>query len=379
VPAEAAISRHGRFVAITVEVILPDPGHRQVAYWDRRTATATPVSVSATGDPGNRGSRVADISLDGRYVLFTSGSSNLVPGDTNGRNDAFLRDMHTGTTQRVSLSSAGNQLDGRSEADSLTADGHIVVFSTLAQLVPRDRNQNMDVYARNLITGETSLVSRNNHGDPGNLPSNGAVASDNGRWVAFLSHATNLAPGDRGFGADVFLRDQKTGHTWLASVRPARLTDRGRVFRLGGISGDGKVVAFTAFGEIDGTGSVIPFVYRHATGKARNVLGYKYLGRRYGFGNVNSLHGNVVTIVTDASLTGGDDRPGLEDVYSVRMDTGRYRLLTPQNPSTDGRVSIGPWSHMLSRDGHVLFLEIDAQLTSEDTDQTVDAYLRDIP
>ena len=190
----------------------------QVVVWDRRTATLTPVSVSPTGDPGNRSSKVGDISLDGRHVLFTSRATNLVPGDTNGEGDSFVRDMSTGTTRLVSLSSTGDQLNRRGVANSLTADGQVVFFSTLSKLVPGDRNSVTDVYAPNLATGEMSLVSRNSHGRPGDRASSWAVSSDSGRWVAFLSHATNLDPRDRTADNDVFVRDQKTGHTRLVSV-----------------------------------------------------------------------------------------------------------------------------------------------------------------
>jgi hypothetical protein len=374
VPAGAAISRHGRFVAFTAYANTPGV-HPQVLVWDRQSATLTPVSVSPTGDPGDRSSKAADISLDGRYVLFTSSARNLVPGDTNDRRDSFVRDLRTGTTHLVSLSSTGDQLNRRGVANSLTADGRVVFFRTSARAMPRDRNGHDDVYARDRVTGAMSLVSSNSHGHPGNHGSTDAVSSDNGRWVAFASHATNLAPGDRSFAWDIFLKGLKTGHTRLVSVKPTRVT-RFYVRRPSGISGDGQVIAFDASAEIDGNRAGLPFVFQRATGKVRNLLGYRHFGHVSGSGNVNTRHGALVTIGTDKRLTRNDNRRGA-DVYLLRLSTGRFTLLTHQNTPTSDRPSF--WLHLLSPDGHVLLFQTDAQFSSADTDHELDAYLRDLP
>ena len=148
-----------------------------------------PVSVSPSGKPGNRVSDVADITPNGRYVLFTSRASNLVPGDTNGSRDVFVRDLRMGTTQRVSLSSTDEQLSTHSTAGSMTADGQVVFFVTSSRAVPVDRNGHTDVYSRNLRTGAMSLVSRNSRGHTANGDCYDAKASDDGRWVAFESWA----------------------------------------------------------------------------------------------------------------------------------------------------------------------------------------------
>jgi hypothetical protein len=349
--------------------------------WDRTKASLTRVSVSPTGDPGDGKSQVADISLDGRFVLFTSAAANLVSGDTNGQRDAFVRDMRTSTTQLVSLTSTGKQLGDGVGAHSLTEDGHVVFFSTRSQAVPADRNTHQDVYARNLATGATSLVSRNSHGRIGNGTSLDAWASDNGRWVAFRSRSTNLASGDREADQDVFLRNLHTGHTRLISVKPAGLA-RMKVLELGGISGDGQVVVFQGVGESgppEFAGSLLPFVYQRATGKVDSPLGNLPLGGSFGEGSVNSLHGNLVTIGTDAALTRGDTRRFGEDVYLLRLSTGRFTLLTPQNPPTRDHTGTASWSQMLSRDGHVLLFETAAQYTSADSDHDFDAYLRHLP
>src|SRR4028119_1491045 len=103
--------------------------------------TITPVSVDSAGNLGNRDSLLSSISADGRFVAFSSGASNLVPGDTNNRNDIFVRDTLTNTTTRVSVDSAGNQANSNSERPSISADGRFVAFdSNASNLVPEDTN-----------------------------------------------------------------------------------------------------------------------------------------------------------------------------------------------------------------------------------------------
>jgi TolB protein len=340
--------------------------------WDRQTATLIPVSVSPQGEPGDRTSRVADMSPDGRYVLFTSRATNLVAGDTSDVGGAFVRDMRSGRTRVVSLSSTGHRVGAI--ADSLSADGRVVFFTTYARAVPRDRNGDKDVYARNVATGKTSLVSVNNHGRPGDKHSMSAVCSDNGRWVAFESKATNLSPVD-GHGHDVFLRDRKTRHTRVVSVQPARFP----FVRIGdpsGISGDGQVITYNATYYGSHHSTTLPYVFRQDTGKTRSVLGYTRIRHHYAFGNVNSRHGNVITIHTDVTLTSRDTRPG-DDLYLLRPGTGRVTLLTHQKSPTSQSLSFG--MPILSRDGRVLFFETTLPFASTDTDNEADAYLRDIP
>jgi hypothetical protein len=377
-PAQSDISRNGRFAAITARDPL-DHRQSQVAVWDRRTAQLTPVSVTPSGQLGQGRSVVADISLDGRYVLFTSWAADLVPDDTNSAADAFLRDRRTSITQRVSLSATGEQLSERSTANALTADDRVVFFSTASQAASDDRNDDSDVYARDLITGQVQLVSRNSDGQPANGRSYSAQVSDDGRWVAFLSYATNLAPDDPRTDRDVYLRNRKTGHTRLVSAKRTRGLTSWSARDLGGISGDGRVVVFDGFGNTQSSGgSLLPFVYQRQTGKLRNVLGLDSLGKYYGQGHVNSLNGNRVTISTNAPLTQDHSRPSGENVYLLRLSDWTFSLLTPTD-SRGYRVGTDPWSQVLSRDGHVLFFETDRNYTSTDTDQQWDAYLRDIP
>ncbi len=107
------------------------------------------MSLSSAGAEGNGGSFVPSISAGGRFVAFDSEASNLVAGDANGSFDVFVRDRRTGTTTRMSLSSAGAEGNGGSFVPSISADGRFVAFlSGASNLVAGDLNGSFDVFVR---------------------------------------------------------------------------------------------------------------------------------------------------------------------------------------------------------------------------------------
>ena len=170
--------------------------------------TTERVSVSSSGAQANwpfpEGSTF--ISADGRYVLFTAGSGTLVSGDTNALPDAFLRDRTAGTTQRVSLGNGGNQAITGSYACSVSDDGRYAVFVTdSTTLVPGDTNGTWDVFVRDRVTGATDRISVSNSGAQGTAASNGGSISADSHFVAFVSQANNLVPGDTNAAVDAFV------------------------------------------------------------------------------------------------------------------------------------------------------------------------------
>src|SRR5262249_55118667 len=139
----------------------------------------------------------AAISADGRFVAFESQATNLVPGDTNGMGDVFVRDRMTGTTTRVSVASDGSQADGESFRPAISADGTVVVFESRAtNLIAGDSNAAADVFVHDRATGATTRVSVASDGTGGDRTSYLAGISGDARIVAFTSEATNLVPGD---------------------------------------------------------------------------------------------------------------------------------------------------------------------------------------
>src|SRR5207253_961741 len=134
---------------------------------------------------------------DGQLVAFASDASNLVAGDTNGAEDGFVHNLTTGQTVRVSVDSAGTQGNGASFFPVISADGRLVAFASSAtNLVPGDTNGVKDIFVRDLTTGQTVRVSVDSAGIQGNGASFSPSLSADGRLVAFDSFATNLVPGD---------------------------------------------------------------------------------------------------------------------------------------------------------------------------------------
>ncbi|MCH7526114.1 MAG: PD40 domain-containing protein, partial [Planctomycetes bacterium] len=168
----------------------------------------TYVSKDPFGQPGNGTSGSQSLSADGTYVVFSSSSSNLVPNDTNGRADVFLVEWQADPPliERISVSSEGEQADGGSGNPSITADGRYVMFASDAtNLVPEGR-PGIRVYVRDRLEGTTRMVSKTVIGEWGNGSAIKPHLSCDGTHVVFLSSASNLVPGDANGRDDVYLR-----------------------------------------------------------------------------------------------------------------------------------------------------------------------------
>jgi Tol biopolymer transport system component len=177
------------------------------------------VSVDSAGTQGNGDSGSGSISADGRYLAFASSASNLVAGDSNGFGDVFVHDLISGTTERVSIATGGAQGSNVSGSPSISSDGRYVAFDSLAaNLVPVDTNGARDVFVRDRLSGTTERVSVATGGAEGDFDSANASISADGRYVAFDSVATNLVPSDTNGGFDVFEHDRLFGTTERASI-----------------------------------------------------------------------------------------------------------------------------------------------------------------
>ncbi|MGH8879055.1 MAG: hypothetical protein ACRD0P_17230, partial [Stackebrandtia sp.] len=223
----------------------------------------TRVSVASNGRQANRVSMGPAISAGGRYVAFTTASANLVPGDTNGEDDVFVRDRRTGATTRVSVASDGSQGNDRSgfPGPALSADGRYVAFDSYANnLVPSDTNGTLDVFMHDRQTRATSRVSVASDGSQASSFSGGPAVSADGRYVAFISLSENLVSGDTNGTTDVFVHDRRTGATSRVSVtsQGSQVNNGSNAFELA-ISADGRFVAFTSLasrlvpGDTNGT------------------------------------------------------------------------------------------------------------------------------
>src|SRR5262252_4623326 len=161
------------------------------------------VSARSPGVPlpaGGNGDSVAPVlSPDGRYVLFSSSANNLIPNDNSqpGLN-VFLRDRATNITVLLSPNWSGTgRANGNSRFASISPNGRYVAFeSDATDLVQGDTNGTSDVFLRDVIAGTTVLISVAADGGSGNGASTNAMITPDGRFVAFVSAATNLVAGD---------------------------------------------------------------------------------------------------------------------------------------------------------------------------------------
>ena len=243
---------------------------------DRLASTTTLVSVNMAGNGGGNGdSFPTGISTNGQFALFESSASDLVAGDTNNASDIFVRDVVNGLTTLVSVSTNGASGNGISRGSVMTGDGRYVAFaSTASNLVPGDTNGIADVFVRDLQAGTTTLASVGATTNS-NPPITGAVSSSespeitpDGRYVAFYSTATNLVPRVATAG-DIYVRDMLAGNTAWASTNARAIAQSlfGHTNFIScnySISDDGQFVAFEACTNPPGTSSTLGIVLRYS-------------------------------------------------------------------------------------------------------------------
>jgi Tol biopolymer transport system component len=277
--ADASVSVDGRYVAFFSPASDLVPGDRNGAgdifVWHRDSGRIELASIGSSGRQGNDTSLESAISADGRYVAFTSFASNLARSDSNGNSDIFLRDRQGGYTERVSVGSDGRQANGYSWQPCVSADGRYVAFySTATNLVPGDRGGFADVFVRDRQTRQTLRASVAGDGTAANGYSVQPTLSGNGRYVAFVSTATNLVSGDTNRRIDVFVKDLETGQVERVSVSSTGAQGNGASYEPA-LSADGRYVVFESFASNlvpgDTNASHDVFVHDRETRQTRRV------------------------------------------------------------------------------------------------------------
>lgn len=209
-----------------------------------------PVSITSTGVIGNNLSLSPDLSREGRFVVFASAADNLVPDDSNGSFDIFVKDMQTGEISRVSVASDGTQANDHSAHPKISADGNLIVFESDADnLVPNDNNGTTDVFVHDRKRGRTWRVSISNDGEEGGLASFSPDISSDGKWITFCSRANNLVEGHEGDYIDVFVCPVKgRNKLTMISVNSSGVAGEGNSISPA-ISADGRYVVFESEAE----------------------------------------------------------------------------------------------------------------------------------
>jgi Tol biopolymer transport system component len=214
-----------------------------VCHAQSRATSLLSVSPSGAQGNGSSGTVATVLSADGRIVVFASQATNLVSGDTNGMPDVFLRDLQAGTIERVNLTSTGAEDNGGCGLPGgVSFDGRFVAFWSFGtNLVPSDTNGSTDVFVRDRQNGTTERVSVSSAGVEANGYSFSPSISGDGRYIAFESTAANLGAPVGGYGA--FVHDRLTGTT---EAIPSSLTLTNLGDGNLSISGDGRYLAYVA-------------------------------------------------------------------------------------------------------------------------------------
>ncbi len=276
--SHASLSRDGQRVAFQTDAALVPTdtnGTTDIYVLDRSSGALTLASNSVGGVPANGPSRHAALSGDGRWVAYETLASNAIGIDTNGDWDVMLRDLQTGALKRVtSLPGSIFAASNGGRRPHVSFDGRYVVFDTYSEAFSAaDSNAAHDVYLRDMLLDTFELISTGLFAQA-NASSTAARVSDDGRYVAFQSDATNLAFIDTNGASDVFVRDRQTGALSLVSRIPGGAVGNGDSFGAS-MSADGRYIAFATlatnfkFGDANGAEDV--FVFDRALNVLRHV------------------------------------------------------------------------------------------------------------
>ena len=383
--AEGVIVRYLRYALLGLLAL----GVMLVGSAGASSGTTERVSVDSAGNQANdlNDDEGIAISADGRYVAFLSFATNLVPSDTNGQQDVFVRDRLSGTTELVSLDSSGNQANGESHSPAISADGRYVAFDSHAtNLASSDTNGSvLDIFVRDRLTGATELVSVDASGNPGSLNSYRPSISADGRHVAFSSNASSLIPDDTNGKKDVFVHDRETGVTERVSV-DSSANQGGDDSGLWGvtISADGRYVAFDSrasnlvAGDTNGYGDV--FVHDRLTG-ATELVSVDSSGNQASTTSGQpissiSADGRYVSFMSFASNLVAGDTNGRADIFVHDRETGATERVSVDSSGNEGNGD-SEWSAISGDGRYVAFNSTDSALVPGDTNETSDVLVRD--
>jgi Tol biopolymer transport system component len=381
------------------------------------------ITLSSTGEQLQKATSVSGLSAGGRYAVFVSDDSQVVPGDTNGRTDVFVRDLRRGTVERVNVASDGTQADGSSSYAQISADGRYVAFTSSATNLVEwaEPPQNpRDVYVHDRRTGRTERVSVTPDGRSASVFDNLDMSAD-GRYIAFDASSQrmegdpnnqNLAyvvdrrtgaakrisdhiPSDwyvfslslsadgshlayvqrhpRGGRHELWLADLRTGEQKLVNATPEGDPTNGSPVGAS-LSADGSLVAYSSFDE-----STVPeappytwelYLFDSRTGKTRWMTQEGKGGLGAG---VLSPDGRRLAYHTTTPL---GDEPVIENVHVRDLRTGRDELVTRTlagGPLAEGYAA----PSAISPDGRLLaFFSTSPDLVPGDTNNVGDGFVR---
>ncbi|MFJ3219892.1 TolB family protein [Kitasatospora sp. NPDC086801] len=380
------------------------------------------VSEGLNGAQPDGFSYALGLSLDGRAALFSSSATNLVPNDTNGVTDLFVRNLWTKRIERVSVADDGSQLNAETAEGTISGDGRYVTFSTTAtNAVPGQPHHESDVFVRDLWTGHTELVTAGGTTSTDDQTIRNAFSpslSWDGRYVTYSSDRTDLAPGVHRGKFNIYVTDRWTHTTRLVTTGADGGTADNNSFRPT-ISADGSTIGFTsragnllppdqpaATATDAPTGLSDTAEAAEAAAPARPAAGAepRLTGPRYypffvwnahtgrtsagsidetgafrgtGLDNRISLDGRYA--IYSLPVFGGGDAPHRTrlDVYARELATGKLTKVSATPPGTTTTKSSS--NGVMTLDDRWVYFDSDADnLVPGDTNQQTDVFRRDL-
>jgi len=355
------------------------------------------VSLDATGSAPSSNSHQPSVTYNGRYIAFESDAIDLVAGDTNGFSDIFVYDRQTKTNTLISVPAAGGQGNRHSTFADISDDGRYVVFASSSTNMTADTDTNVnvdthspnpggpaaDIFLRDTVNNTTILISKSTAGSQtANAESTKPVISDDGKFIAFESLASDLIVSDfNGNGSDVFRYEIATGIILAASVNNNGVSGNERSHEAA-ISSDGNLVAFSSNASnfnLPGDVNRDVFLRNFTTANTLAITSGSHFASGLNDSEQPSISADGNTIIFESSrqdLVTGDDN-GVQDIYAYDLPSGTYARISV---STAGAQADGRSGHPgVSPDGRYVVFESSAtNLDGNDTNGQLDVFVRDL-
>lgn len=354
----ASISENGKVIAFVTNANLSSldtNNHNDVYIYNRDSESFTLVSIAYDSSSGNNDSNYPIISSTGTLVMFNSYATNLVAGDTNSTQDVFVRDLINETTVRINLHSDGTQANNMSTVGSFSDDGRYAVFtSNASNLVPGDTSI-QDVFLHDFQTSTTTRISQHPSGTNGNSTSTTALISGNGQFIAFNSYASNLITGDTNGKVDTFVYDRIANSLELISISTGGVQSNGSQTFVRDISSDGRYVLFTsnATNLVAGdTNTATDAFIRDRVLNTTELVSFNYLGNQITSGVTHakmSDNGRLIAFESKSLDVMASDNNSLGDVYLYNRDDLSVTRISQKTDGTQDNFDAG--SMTFSRDG----------------------------
>jgi Tol biopolymer transport system component len=374
-PSTDAAGRYVAFLSDAANLVPGDTnGHSDVFLRDTRLNTVELISRGRNGTPANGNAGLPRISSDGRFVVYYSQATNVVadPAGPQAIYNVYVYDRTAGTTERIPAGDHGGM-----SAD-ISGDGRYVTYQSFSGDVVPDADGDLHVYAYDRQEGTTTLVSRAADGSPAQSGGDDARISGDGRYVAFLSWSADLVPGDTNDEIDVFVRDLRTETTARVSVATDGTQGDGWSAEPS-ISADGRTIAFASEASTltpgDTNGDYDVFVHDAVTG-ATTLISHAYDGSAAGFGFSYSPDisddGTHVAFWSSVWNLVPDDTNWVGDTFVYDLAA---RSATRVSVTSDGAQAGGSDAGVITAGGEYVFYRASApDLVPDDTNNVDDVF-----